>query len=165
MFSSMFLLKATLWTLLSIFSYWYIIWWTSLVAQTVKSLPVMQVNWVQSLGPEDPPEKGMTTHSSILAWRIPWTEEPGRLQSMSKESDTTEQLTLSLFLLHLTWHCQYLDIIRQNIPNINLTEIVSSQLVRTKQIEFNATKFEITEIFKKFQNLAAISEVEYDCVF
>ena len=50
---------------------------------------------VQSLGQEDPLEKGMATHSSILAWRIPWTEEPGRLQSM--ESDTTEQLILSFF--------------------------------------------------------------------
>ena len=47
--------------------------------------------WVQSLGREDPQEEEMTTHSSILAWRIPWTEEPGRLQSMGrKESDTTQ---------------------------------------------------------------------------
>jgi len=53
--------------------------------------------WVQSLGWEDPLEKGMATHSSILAWRIPWTEEPGRLQSMGlEESDMTERLTLSL---------------------------------------------------------------------
>ena len=54
----------------------------SLVAQTVKHLPAMQETWVQSLGLEDPLEKEMATHSSILAWRIPWTEEPGRLQSM-----------------------------------------------------------------------------------
>ena len=54
----------------------------SLVAQTVKNLPAMQETRVQSLGREDPPEKEMATHSSILAWRIPWTEEPGRLQSM-----------------------------------------------------------------------------------
>ena len=53
-----------------------------LVAQMVKNLPAMQETQVQSLGWEDPLEKGMTTHSSILAWRIPWTEEPGRLQSM-----------------------------------------------------------------------------------
>ena len=50
----------------------------------------MQEAYVLSLGGEDPQEKGMATHSSILAWRIPWTEEPGGLQSM--ESDTTEQL-------------------------------------------------------------------------
>ena len=55
---------------------------SSLVAQTVKNPPVMWETWVQSLGWEDPLEKGMTIHSSILAWRIPWTEEPGRLQSM-----------------------------------------------------------------------------------
>ena len=55
---------------------------TSLVAQTVKNLPAMQETWVQSLGQEDPLEKGMANHSSILAWRIPWTEEPGGLQFM-----------------------------------------------------------------------------------
>ena len=55
---------------------------SSLVAQMVKNLPAVQENWVQSLGQEDPLEKGMATHSSILAWRIPWTDEPGRLQSM-----------------------------------------------------------------------------------
>ena len=54
----------------------------SLVAQIVKNLPVMQETWVQSLGREDPLEKGMVTHSSTLAWRIPWTEEPGGLQSL-----------------------------------------------------------------------------------
>ena len=57
----------------------------SLVAQTVKNLPMMQKIWVQSLGREDPLEKGMATHSSILAWTIPWTEEPGRLQSMGSQ--------------------------------------------------------------------------------
>ena len=54
----------------------------SLVAQTVKRLPAMWETWVQSLGREDPLEKEMTTHSSTLAWKIPWMEEPGRLQSM-----------------------------------------------------------------------------------
>ena len=52
------------------------------MAQTVKNLAAMQETWVRSLGREDPPEKEMATHSSILAWRIPWTEEPGGLQSM-----------------------------------------------------------------------------------
>ena len=64
----------------------------------VKSLPVMREIQVRSLGQEDPLEKEMTTHSSILAWKIPWTEESGSLQSMeSQESDTTEQRILSLF--------------------------------------------------------------------
>ena len=53
----------------------------SLVARTVKNLPAVQETWVWSLGWEDPLEKGMATHSSVLAWRIPWTEEPGGLQS------------------------------------------------------------------------------------
>ena len=70
----------------------------SLVAQTVKNLPAVQDTWVWSLGWEDSLEKGMAIHASILAWRIPWTEEPCRLQSIGhKQLDRTEQLTLSLF--------------------------------------------------------------------
>ena len=56
--------------------------WTSRVAHMVKNLPAMQETWVRCLGQEDPLEEGMATHSSILAWRIPWTEEPGGLQSI-----------------------------------------------------------------------------------
>ena len=55
------------------------IYWTSLVTQLVKNLPAMQETWVQFLGLEDSLEKRKATHSSILAWRIPWTEEPGQL--------------------------------------------------------------------------------------
>ena len=58
----------------------------SLVAQTVKGLPAMQKTWVQSLGQEDPLEKEMATHTSILAWEIPWMEKPGRLQSMGSQT-------------------------------------------------------------------------------
>ena len=64
--------------------------WASLIAQSVKNLPAMQKTRVQFLGQEDPLEKEMANHSSILAWKIPWTEEPGGLQFMgSQESDTT----------------------------------------------------------------------------
>ena len=64
----------------------------SVVTQMVKNLPAMRETWVPSLGWEDPLEKGMATHSSILAWRVPWTEEPGGQRSPwgSKESDMTE---------------------------------------------------------------------------
>ena len=63
----------------------------------VKHLPTMWETRIRFLGQEDPLDKEMATHSSILAWRIPWTEEPGGLQSMgSLESDTTEQLHFSL---------------------------------------------------------------------
>ena len=54
-------------------------------SQIVKNLPAMQETWVQSLGPEDPLEKGIATHSSILAWRIPWPEEPGGTQSLGSQ--------------------------------------------------------------------------------
>ena len=55
---------------------------TSLVAQMVKNVPAMQETWIRSLGWEDPLQKEMATHFSIPAWRIPWTQEPGKLQSM-----------------------------------------------------------------------------------
>ena len=61
--------------------------WVSLVAQMVKNLPVMWETWVQSLGWEDPLEKVMATHSSILCWRFPWTEKPGGLQFMESQKE------------------------------------------------------------------------------
>ena len=67
------------------------------IAQMVKNLPVMQETQVRFLGQEDPLEKGMATHSSTLAWRIPWTKEPaGYSPRGHKGSDTTERLTLLL---------------------------------------------------------------------
>ena len=61
--------------------------WASFVAHLVKNLLAVQETWVQSLGREDPLEKEMATHSSILAWKIPWTEEPGGLQSMGSQKE------------------------------------------------------------------------------
>ena len=66
----------------------------------VKNLPAMQETWVRSLGLEEPLEKEMATHSSILAWRIPWTEEPGGLQSMESQKSRTrlsDQTTATFF--------------------------------------------------------------------
>ena len=62
--------------------------WASLVAQRVKRLPAMRETWVRSLGQEDPLEKELAPHSSTLAWKIPWTEKPGGLQSMIAKSQT-----------------------------------------------------------------------------
>ena len=62
--------------------------WASLVVQMLNNLSAMQTMRVQSLGQEYPLEKAMATHSSILAWRIPWTEEPGELQTMGLQSQT-----------------------------------------------------------------------------
>ena len=69
--------------------------WSSLVAHRVRNLPATQETWVRSLGREDTLEKGMATYSSILAWRISWTEEPGELHSVA-ELDMTEWLTRTL---------------------------------------------------------------------
>ena len=79
---------------------------SSLVAQRLKHLPAMQETWVRSLGREDPLEKETATHSSILAWRIPWTEEPGGRSLVGyspwghKESDTTERFHFLSLLLY-----------------------------------------------------------------
>ena len=67
------------------------------MARRIKHLPAMQETWVRSLGWEDPLEKEMATSSSILAWRIPWTEEPGRLVHGVTESDTTEKVNFSMY--------------------------------------------------------------------
>ena len=69
----------------TIFSFTLSVSWVSLVAQTVKSPPATQETWVRSLGWENPLEKEMATHSSIVAWRILWTEEPGGLQSKGSQ--------------------------------------------------------------------------------
>ena len=78
--------------------------WATLLAQLVKNPPAMQETWVQSLGREDPLEKGMATHSSILAQRIPWTEEPGVGYSPwgCKESGMTEATNTFAFSKHKT---------------------------------------------------------------
>ena len=73
----------------------------SLVAQMVKNLPVMQEPWVQSLSWEDPLEKEMATHSSILAWRIPWTEDSGGLQSTGSQGVGHNRVT------NFHFHCKY----------------------------------------------------------
>ena len=82
------------------------------MAQIVKNLPAMQETWVQFLGQEDPLEKQMTTHSSILAWRISWTVEPGKLHSMVSQKvghkvATKKKkvvLTIFSFFLNVTYY-------------------------------------------------------------
>ena len=83
--------------------------WVSLVAQTVKNLPIMQEIWVWSLGQEDPLEKGMATHSIILACRIPWIEEPGSLCFMGlqrvRHDWVTNTFILSFHKICINWIC------------------------------------------------------------
>ena len=76
---------------------------TSLVAQTVKHLSTMQESWVRSLGWEDPLEKEMAIHSSTIAWKIPWTEKPGRLQFMGSKRLSKFTLTYETWLRILRW--------------------------------------------------------------
>ena len=86
--------------------------WPFLVVQTVKNPPATWETWVLSLGREDPLEEGMATHSSILTRRIPWTEEPGGLQSMGSKRVRHDQATK-----HSTAHSDFIRI--QNPPLIN----------------------------------------------
>ena len=89
---------------------------SNIMAQTVKNSPAMQETWVWSLGGEDPPEEGMATHSSILAWRILWTEEPGKLQSMGLQrvahnwaTKHTLLVSVSPITLHVSCLCLYVS--------------------------------------------------------
>ena len=111
--------------------------WASLVAQLVKNLPGMQEMleiWVQFLGWEDPMEEGMATHSSNLAWRIPWTEEPGRLHSIGcKELDTTQHSTAFRQIDRQIQICMSLSLKFQK-QNILTPEITLVFLLKMKSI-------------------------------
>ena len=79
-------------------------YWASLVAQTVRNPPAMWETWVRSVGWEDPLEKGIATHFSILAWRIPWAEKPGGLQSMESQRVRHDWVTFTFtFYVHPQW--------------------------------------------------------------
>ena len=89
--------KFPLFHLSSLFCKYLFILGESLVAQTVKNPPAVKETWVRFLSQEDPLEKGMATHSSIFAWKIPWTEEPVWLQCLGSQRDTPEPLTPTLW--------------------------------------------------------------------
>ena len=94
----------------------------------VKNLPAMQETWIWTLGQEDPLEKKLATHSSILAWGIPWTEEPGGLQSMrSPRVGYTEQLTLSLGFCVNSIHYSSLgsSLLAQSVKNLPAIQVLS----------------------------------------
>ena len=94
-----------------------ILFMASLVAQRLKHLPPMRETQVPSLGQEDPPEKEMATHFSILAWRIPWTEEPGRLQSTGSQTVGHDWATSLSHTIHgcIICNCQTLEMIQVSI--------------------------------------------------
>ena len=88
------------------------------MAQTVKNLPATQETWVRSLYREDPLETGMAPQSSILAWRIPWTEEPGGLQSVGSQSQTRLS-TRTAYMHRFAVHGKLTHIVNQLYFNIN----------------------------------------------
>ena len=106
---------------------WMVLKWTSLVAQKVKYLAAMQVTWVRCLGQEDPLQKEMATHSSILAWKILWTEKPGRLQSKILQRVGHEWATFTsiwIFREHKLVHSR----------NIYLARMYFSKLIKVKSL-------------------------------
>ena len=103
----------------------------------VKHLPAMQETWVQSLGWEDPLEKETATHSSTLAWKIPWTEEPSRLQSMGSQRVGYDQATsLSLSRHHKTPRREH----RQNILDIIHTSVLLGQFSKAIEVKAKVKK-------------------------
>ena len=91
---------------------YFVSYGASLVAQTIKNLSAMKETWVRSLGQEDPLQKGMATHSSILAWRIPWTEEPGGLQSIGSQRiwHNWATNTFTFMYIHIQWKFVHLHL-------------------------------------------------------
>ena len=100
--------------------------WASLMARTVKNLPAMQETQVLSLGWEDPTEKGMAIHSSILAWRIPWTEEPGGLQFMGSQrvghdwatEHKVERADIISLFSQVRYYCPYFSLFSKYLMTI-----------------------------------------------
>ena len=138
---------------------------TSLVAQMVKHLPTMQETWVWSLGQEDPLEKEIATQSNTLAWKIPWTEEPGRLQSMGVaksrtrlsfnanvsraklEMVITHLVVLSTFEtpdLHTLYHQSLVEIMKAE-----MLWVLSEQLWRMKEVSVDWRGFNVFPTFRK----------------
>ena len=108
---------------------WSNIIYASLVAQTVKRLPAMQETWVRFLGREDPLEKEMAIHSSILAWKIPWTEEPDRLQSMGSQRVGHDWATsLRAFRLNNELKCHFFH-------NNNSNQFIITQILKAEKEE------------------------------
>ena len=104
--------------------------WASLVAQMVKNLPVMQVTQVQSLGQEDPLEKEMAIHSSILAWRIPWTEESGGQQSTGSRRVGHNWATNTYHWTIVSWY----PFLCSNIPSLPLRSWITETCSRASTV-------------------------------
>ena len=109
----------------------------SLVAQMVKSLPAMQKTWVRSLGWEDPLEKKMATHSIILAWKIPRTKEPGRLQSMGSQRVRNNWATNAFTLLLSVSHSVMANPMDCSPPDSSVHEIFQARILEWVAISFS----------------------------
>ena len=126
---------------------WIYIAGASLVAQRVKRLPAMQETWVQSLGQEDPLKKEMTIHSSTVAWKIPWIEKPGRLQSMGSQRVGHDWATSLHFHVLSTY-----SRLKSSLYQIYRQYFIKSQIFS------HLPKFIFLDIFLKFQLVNVFSK-------
>ena len=140
----------------NVFGFWSYDLWASLVAQSLKRLPPTWETWVRSLGWEDPLEKEMATHSSILAWGIPWTEEPGRLQSTGSQRvwhDWATSLSLSCDLRLLNAYSHWQPIFRVNSPSLSLCLFFSVFLCTTMRLTVQTWTSKTRQKYYCFQTL------------
>ena len=120
--------------------------WTSLVVQTVKNLPTMQETRVQLLGQEDPLGKGMETHSSILAWKSPWTEEPGGLQSVGSQRVGHDWVTNTFMRYWSEWQRgKRKTILRHHLPLPKWSEMKKNLKWSLANIKFRKSRFFLLE--------------------
>ena len=122
------------------FTYVYIYIWISLVAQMVKHLPTVRETWVRSLGQEDPLEKEMATHSSTLAWKIPWTEERSRLQSMGSQRvghDWATSLHIYIYICLLSHVHLFLNPMDCSLSGSSVHRILQARILEWVAIPFS----------------------------
>ena len=130
---------------------------TDVLAQTVKRLSTMRETWVQSLGWEDPLEKEMAIHSSSIAWKIPWTEEPDRLQSMGSQRVRHDWATSLSFTFKVYWNVKTCSFIQHALRRKGSMLFVN--------ITNQMTKMWVKLIHKQVSDQLHMALLQYQCYF
>ena len=141
--------------------------WASLVAQAVKNLPAIQETWIQSLSWEDPLEKGMASHSSILAWKIPLTVEPGGLQSMGSQRIGHDRVTNTLTSSDFNPHLKIMKLFFVPALQVRKPELrESSGFSRFPRLRWYLTWFLLSLLYllSRRRSYSNTHDVHYSCV-
>ena len=123
-----------------------------LVVQTVNNLPAMKETWVRSWSWEDPLEKGKTTQSSILTWRIPWTEKPGGLQSMGSQWVRYDLATNTLTFIDLISKAKTIKFLKENIEYLHRLETGKGFLERRQKVIIIKRKYDDVDFIKIYDS-------------